>query len=119
MFQKIKLRKTDGTEAEVGFMATASTPIRYRQVFHRDFFLAMDNVSKDLTCLSEIAYIMVMQAEGNDTSKCTEEDFYAWLDQFETMELIPKHEPEIIDTLRASRESKSNPKSKDARSTEK
>ena len=68
---------------------SASTPIKFGQVFHTDlvdFFarlLAGKAESMETNdIIPKLAYIMSSQAEGKKASDLTEEDFYEWLDRF-------------------------------------
>lgn len=86
-------------DKEVLFKATASTPRRYRQAFHKDFFADMSGLVKSikseipltadmLESFENMAYVMARQAD--DTIPATPDD---WLDGFTLMsvyEVLPE-----------------------------
>lgn len=80
------------SEQGVEMLATASTPIRLRQVFGIDYFatVTQKNVGEAqmLDLYSKLAFIMAKQAEGGDLSKITEAQYYEWLDQFEPLDVV-------------------------------
>lgn len=86
-----KIIEVDGRE--VLFKATASTPRRYRQMFHKDFFADMsvlvNSIGKETPLTAEmlesfenIAYLMAKQADDSIPSSPDE-----WLDDFSLMSI--------------------------------
>lgn len=75
----------------VEMLATASTPIRLRQIFGIDYFSLVSKKIEDegqlMDLYGKLAFIMAKQAEGADMSKTTIFDFYEWLDQFEPLDV--------------------------------
>lgn len=77
---------------EVGFKATASTTLRYREKFNRDIFKDIQSVvpamsenslgMTELECFMKIAYIMAWQYDNTIPSDPEE-----WLDQFEMFDI--------------------------------
>lgn len=78
-------------EVGVEMLATASTPIRLRQIFGIDYFAIVTNKeveeAKMLDLYSKLAFVMAKQAEGADMNAVTVADFYDWLDQFEPLDI--------------------------------
>lgn len=87
MFKKVII---DGKETEL--MANAATPFRYKQVFGRDLFSILGNEQKAETegveAVTELAYIMMKQAEKADMNKLTKDDFLTWLEGYGSMAFI-------------------------------
>lgn len=86
----IKTLTIDGKELE--FAANAATPFRYKQIFHRDLFQILANEEKAETegveAVTQLAYVMVRNAEGADMNKLNEDDFITWLEGFSGMAFI-------------------------------
>ena len=87
----------------VEFCANGATPLRYKQIFHKDLLKFFDNASKEgvddafaTETVMELSFIMAMQAKGGDLSKLTEEEYYEWLSQCEAND-IPQNASDIID----------------------
>lgn len=80
-------------EREVALRPSAATPYRYTNVFHENFFTAIESVMKtedgldSMETVSKLCYIMAMQAEGADMNALNEQTFEEWLDQYSFMEL--------------------------------
>ena len=76
----------------VDMLANAASPVIYRRIFQKDFLLQMDPKGEiDTNAISELGYIMHLQTQMTfkeiiDT--ITEEDFYAWLEEFEAMDVM-------------------------------
>lgn len=87
MFKKITI---DGKELE--FAANAATPFRYKQVFKKDLFAILGNEAKaeseGVEAVTELAYIMVKQAEKADMNKLNYDEFIMWLEDFSGMAFI-------------------------------
>lgn len=69
----------------------AATPIRYKQVFHKDLlmlFKAMSADDFDTDTIKQLAYIMMLQADGADFKQITSDDFIDWLCQFEEDDML-------------------------------
>lgn len=78
-------------DKSVKLCGNAATPIRYKQVFHRDLlmsFKAMSENDFDIDTIKQAAYIMMLQAEGADFKQITSDDFIDWLCQFEESEVL-------------------------------
>ena len=78
-------------EKGVEMVATASTPIRLRQVFGIDYFAIVTkkpDESQMMDLYSKLAFIMAKQAEGADMNALTLLDFYDWTDQFEPLDVV-------------------------------
>ena len=79
-------------EKEVPVRATAATPIRYRQVFHKNLlpYFYGTNGAKDeeyAEMVGELTYIMARSAEGADMTKLSEEDYLQWLEAFDPLDI--------------------------------
>lgn len=69
-------------------LANAATPIRYKQVFHRNlmgFFLGKETEENNAEMVQELAYIMARAAERADMGKLSYEDYIEWLEGFEAL----------------------------------
>lgn len=86
---------------EIPFKATASTPRRYRQIFHKDVFVDMGGLIKNvkdeipltaemLEAFENIAWLMAKQAD--ETIPDNPDD---WLDQFALLSIYDVL-PEIV-----------------------
>lgn len=76
---------------EVGMVANAASPYIYKQVFHEDFLSKLQAKEPDTDLFQKMAYIMAKQAEIEklpELMKLTEEGFYEWLLQFESMDVL-------------------------------
>ena len=66
--------------------ANAATPIRYKMTFNQDLIIQLGSVKDDRSIftetLSQMAYIMNKQAEG-DLSDLSFENYLMWLEDFE------------------------------------
>ncbi|RRG07444.1 MAG: hypothetical protein DUD30_00665 [Lactobacillus sp.] len=94
MYKEIKLYTQDG-EKTFGFLATGSTAIRYRQVFHQDLMVLLNKLQKidetddvDTGIVDKLAFIMNAQAEKKDMNTLSSDDFINWVDQFDGAELF-------------------------------
>ena len=94
---------------ETGFLANASTPFRFKNVFNIDLISLLskgdDGAVDDY---ERLAFIMAKQAEKADMSTLTAEDFYTWLESYEFTDLVEAL-PEIIGLYMQSKKTKSDP----------
>lgn len=70
---------------EIPMMSNAATPIRYRQVFHKNlnsFFLGKMPEEESSEMIGELAYIMAKAGAGADMSRLSYEDYLEWLTAF-------------------------------------
>ena len=76
---------------EVEMVSNAATPYRYTQIFKDDF---MSEITTDLTdakatnVFMRLGYVMACQAAKKDMTKCTEDTWAAWLEQFEFQDMV-------------------------------
>ena len=111
MYKEVKIG-----EKAVPLKATASTLIRYRQIFGRDLLktIGTDENEVDANIIQELAYVMAMAADGADMMKLNENTFIDWLDEFESFDIInPDTATEIIDVWNASKLTASESKKKE------
>lgn len=98
MYKIITMTKEDGSSIDVPFLANAATPFRYKAVFGRDllvlFQTSFSNGAYDIDFVTELAYVMAMQAQGKsggvDLNKISKDDMLIWLEQFDGFELVNK-----------------------------
>lgn len=86
MFKEIKIG-----DKNVSLLANGSTPIRYRQLFHKDIITKMNegpNADDAVEMASELAFIMSRSAEKADMNTLNIDDYYEWLEQFETFDIV-------------------------------
>ena len=80
-------------EHEVLMMANGATPYRYKNLFRGDVMKLMMEQSAEndagttLDVSNKLAYVMAMQAAEKKMDQLTTEDFMAWLEQFDPMDL--------------------------------
>ena len=104
---------------ELKLAANAATPFRYKQLFNEDllriFQQSTENKDGDTAILadvvSQLAFIMNRQAENVNMNSLSMDEFYAWLEGFEPMELVLAGQ-DIIDTYLSSTISSVNAKKK-------
>lgn len=128
MFREIKMRMTDGSVQNIPFMATGSTPIRYRMLYHADLtkdLTKLINASgtelsedADLIVLDRLAFLMNCHAEHKDMNALDPNAIVDWLDKFEAGEMLG-HVNEIIAIYLGNKESTSEPKKENEPLTEK
>ena len=112
-------------ECNVEFCANGATPLRYKQVFHKDLLKFFDSASKEgvddafaTETVMELSFIMAIQAKGGDLSKLTQEEYYEWLSMFEAND-IPQTASDIIDVYMGNTKTDSELKKEDAPQAEK
>ena len=103
-------------DKEVGFKATASTPIRYEMKFNRDLLKDIQELipkandgslgASDLACFMKIAYIMAWQYDNTIPS-----DPNDWLDEFEMFDIYYVL-PQIVELWALNNKQLENPKKK-------
>lgn len=103
-----KIIKIDGKEVRI--KATASTPRRYRDLFHRDMIMDMEHLVKvvkkgknkiglssiapeDLELFENVAFTMVKQADPENKAKTPDE----WMDTFDGVLSIYEAMPQIME----------------------
>lgn len=90
---------TIGKES-IPMKSNAATPIRYRQVFHKDILKELSEAEKNtalaMDSISQLAFVMAMAGSGVDMAQLNEEKYIAWLEQFETFDFINASEA-IVD----------------------
>lgn len=84
----------------VKFAGNAATTYRFKQLFKLDMLKLFMEKGTDIEIdrIIELAYVMHLQAEGYTTEQFnaeTEDDYIAWLEQFDFTELL-QHAPEIL-----------------------
>lgn len=78
-------------EKTVGMVANAATPYRYKQVHGEDllpYFSGKRTEEDQSLMIMQLAYVMTMQAEGNDFKKLNFDTYLEWLTQFDAMDLM-------------------------------
>lgn len=75
-------------DAEVGMSATGSSPIRFRNIFGKDFLAETTKENPDPYLYVQMGFIMASAYEKRDMSSLTEEDFFEWADQFAPMDIL-------------------------------
>ena len=76
---------------DVGMIANAASPYIYKQVFREDFLNKLQQSTPDVDTFQKMAFVMAKQYETSNMAelmKLTEEDFWAWLLEFESMDVI-------------------------------
>lgn len=80
-------------EKEVELVATASTPIRMRQIFGVDLMRVFSKAEEDggvemADVIPQLAYVMNCQAKKMDMTKLNMNTFVEWCDEFGAMDLV-------------------------------
>ena len=77
-------------EKDVELVANAASPYVYKQIFREDFLRKMQEKEPDLETIQRICFVMVKQAElsTSDLLKLAIEDYLAWLEDFEPMDIL-------------------------------
>ena len=93
---------------ELKLAANAATPFRYKQLFGEDllriFQESTEDKEKEITLsetVTQLAFIMNRQAEGVNMNTLSMDEFFAWLENFEPMEIVLVGQ-EIINTYLSS-----------------
>lgn len=83
---------------KVEMLSTASSPYRFRQVFHEDFLLKSrkfatsedeeESITEAIDVFIKMGFIMAMQASGADMAKLDYDAFLKWLDKYESNGLM-------------------------------
>lgn len=121
MYKEIALNTQDGKKT-FGFLATGTTAYRFRQVFHKDLMVMLNNMENltdenaDTSVGDELAYIMNAQAEKKDMNKLNVDDFLTWADQFDGAELF-LHMQEFVSLYLGNRKTTSSAKKEAAPQT--
>lgn len=98
----------------VPLLANGATPIRYRQVFHKDLIAKMNTemVADDVSDMaSELAFIMAKSAEGAKMNDLSIDKYVEWLEQFEVFDVVNASE-DIFNVYIGQDVSTSTPKKK-------
>lgn len=87
---------------DVPMLANAATPIRYRQLFHRNvmtFFSGKGEEEDAVDFVGELAYIMASSAAGKDMNTLSYDGYIEWLEQFEALAFADSATVEAIVNL--------------------
>ncbi len=103
---------------EIELVANAATPYRYQAVFHEDYFAKVQGTEETdpNDFFLKVGYIMAMQAEKKDMSKCNFDSFLSWLSMFDLSEMFKAIE-QIADVHNGNGETNSDPKDEAAQQT--
>lgn len=105
-----KTMEIGGKELEL--VANAATPFRFKQVFHKDLFSVLGNeeraAEEGVETITQLAYIMVKQAEKADMNKLSEDGFIQWLEDFPPMAFVDSAE-EILNAYMDQTEGTATP----------
>lgn len=123
MYKEITLDTQEGVKT-FGFLATGTTAYRFRQVFHKDLMVTLNNMEDlssgdaDTSVGDELAYIMNAQAEHKDMNSLSTDGFLTWADQFDGATLF-LHMQEFVSLYLGNRTTTSTAKKEAARQTAK
>lgn len=85
---------------EVPMESNAATPIRYKQLFHRNLLPVFRGTVEEDTAeemLMELAFIMAMSAAGEDMNKLSYDKYIAWLECFGALDFFDE---EVVAAIR-------------------
>lgn len=115
MYKEIELETQEGKKT-FPFLATGTTAYRYKQCFHQDLMIALNNMEDDtaddqadMTVGDKLAFIMNAQAEKKDMNKLNVDAFLEWADQFDGAALF-LHMKDFVSMYLGSRQTTSTPK---------
>lgn len=95
---------------ETGFLANASTPFRFKNIFGIDLISLLAKGDEGaVDDYERLAFVMAKQAEKADMNTLTAEDFYLWLESYEFTDLVEAL-PEIIGLYMQNKKTNSDPK---------
>lgn len=119
MYKTLKLRMSDGTSKEFGFLAVGSTQYRYKQIFGSDLMgdltklINLDtnttNPDADFSISDKLAYVMNCQAEKKDMTCQNFDMFLEWVEQFDSSALLD-HMGDFVSIYIGNKASTSKPK---------
>lgn len=99
----------------VEMAASAATPFLYQKIFREDLLRAMQTDPENVNNYIKLAFVMAKQADTPTTDMMkgavTEEDFFAWLDNFEMLDLMGAM-ADALQLYQSSRKGTSVPKQK-------
>ena len=104
MYRVISMLSEEGEPVSVPFLANAATAFRYKSIFGKDLLVLIQTSTNkngiyDVEFVSELAYIMAMQAKAKDgevdLNVINRNDMVEWLEQFGGFELF-NHANEIM-----------------------
>ena len=78
-------------EKEIPMLATAATPIKYRQVFQKNllpYFMGKASDEDAAEMVGELAYVMAADADKQDTMKLSMDGYLAWLEGFDPLAFV-------------------------------
>lgn len=101
-----------GTKA-IPMKATASTALRYRQVFQGNLFkeLTENTNEEQVDTIQRLAYIMAQAGADADMSALSKDGYMEWLDQFEAIDLVEAL-PQVVALYSGNKVSTSKAKKK-------
>ena len=98
MYKEIMIERVDGSHDPTPMLANAATPLRYKQIFGEDLLTLFANTEEvdaegrrryHIDFLSELAFVMAMQAQAHDgklkMEKITAGGLLDWLENYEGM----------------------------------
>lgn len=117
MYREIEMMLSNGTTISMPFKGNAATPIRLKQVFHRDLWKLIGELDstgdsalfENMDIVSELAYIMHCQGAGIDMTKINFDSYVQWLDTLDggaIFENVTEIIQLYIDTSRSSSKAK-------------
>lgn len=132
MYKSITLQNAKGEDVEIGFLANAATPLRYKNIFRNDLLTKFANAKKenedgtvnfDIDFLPELSFIMAMQSKAADDEKVKLDklgmnDFINWLETLDSFTL-ENHAEEIVSVYYGNTETTSKAKKNNEEQSEK
>lgn len=106
-----------GHDAPLCLLANAATAYRYRQVFGEDLIALYAGLAESknakadtIDAAHKLAFVMNAAAEKKDMARLNAEAFYAWLEQYDELDLATAADS-IWAVFLSQQEGKSRPKS--------
>lgn len=88
-----RLINIDGVEFEIA--ANGATPIRFKQIFNKDLFKALQeggDSPEAIETVTELCFVMKAQAEKANFNTIKYDDFVTWLENFGPMAFVENAE---------------------------
>ena len=132
MYKSITLQNAKGEDVEIGFLANAATPLRYKNIFRNDLLTKFANAKKenedgtvnfDIDFLPELSFIMAMQAKAADNKevkleKLSNNEFMDWLEGLDSF-TIEENSEEILSVYYGNTDTTSEAKKNSDKQSEK
>lgn len=111
MYAEVKLMDPYANEITVPMLATAATPIRFKQLFNADILTGIVSADGtfDTDIVGKLAFIMAHAAAKTDMTTLSMDKYIAWLEGFDSATFI-QNAQEVFNVYIKSKENSSKAK---------